>query len=202
MAVGALATSIAPSSSKGHRPSYSLRANCPNEPWHGRHLVALPTSHQLGLENFTVSPTTPSSNFRPVEIGNGNYALRVDGHNDNPSKLSYLAALKSTTGTRTVSMAVVYASRPHYSANYLAVESCPAGYECVIDQWTFDEAESDMVYPNFRYAGFNGEWEPFKDAAPEGWHVYWKGNAGLHHPIRLDLTPLDDERRFATDSHP
>jgi hypothetical protein len=64
-----------------------------------------------------------------------------------------------------------------------------------------DEAGSGMVRPNFRFAGFDGKWEPFKDAAPEGWHVYWKGNSGLYHPIQLDLAPLD-EHCLATDSHP
>ena len=69
-------------------------------------------------------------------------------------------------------------------------EACPDGYECIADQWEMDDAGKDGVYSDFRFAGFKGKWEPFKDAAPEGWHVYWKGNAGLTHPIQLDLVPL------------
>jgi hypothetical protein len=46
-----------------------------------------------------------------------------------------------------------------------------------------------MVHLNFKFAGYEGDWEPVKDAAPEGWHIYWKGGGGLYHPIALDLVP-------------
>jgi hypothetical protein len=46
-----------------------------------------------------------------------------------------------------------------------------------------------MVHLNFKFAGYEGDWETVKDAAPEGWHIYWKGGGGLYHPIALDLVP-------------
>jgi hypothetical protein len=68
-------------------------------------------------------------------------------------------------------------------------DTCPEGYECVVDQWTFDAAV-DMAYPNFRFVGFKGNWKPFKDAGKEGWHVYWKGDTGVHAPIHLDMVSM------------
>jgi hypothetical protein len=167
--------------------------NSPTEPWHGRHLVALPTSHQLGLENFTVSPTTPPVRFRPVKVANGNYALQGEGEGTDSTGFPYLAALKSTIGTRTTSMALIYAQNPTLHPSSVDVGTCPEGYECVIDQWTFDDAGPDIVYPNFRFAGYQGRWKPMKDAKTEGWHVYWKANAGLYHPIQLDLVSMDGD---------
>jgi hypothetical protein len=68
-------------------------------------------------------------------------------------------------------------------------DTCPPGYECVVDQWMFDVAVN-MALPNFRFAGFEGKWKPFKDAGKEGWHVYWKGDTGVYSPIELDLVPM------------
>jgi hypothetical protein len=149
--------------------------------------VALPTSHQLGLENFTVHPTTTPLKFRPIKLSNGNYVLQGDGSN------MYLAALKSKQGTRTTSMAVMHVSQPPLHFINPVVDACPGEYECVVNNWTFD-AGKDMTFPNFRFAGFRGAWEPFKDAGKDGWHVYWKGNAGLAHPIQLDLALLGDNK--------
>jgi hypothetical protein len=126
-----------------------------------------------------------------VKVANGNYALRGEGSGADPIGFPYLAALKSTTGTRTTSMAIIYAKKPARTSSNVKVETCPKGYECVVDQWTFDDASMDMVYSNFRFAGYQGKWQPSKDAGKEGWHVYWKGNAGLNHPIQLDLAPTD-----------
>jgi hypothetical protein len=153
--------------------------------------VALPTSHQLGLENFTVHPETPPLKFIPVKVTNGNYALQGEGRSDNLSEISFLAALKSKAGTHTASMAIVYMSRPNDRSNKFYLNACPAGYECIADQWTFDDPQADLLRADFRFAGFNGKWDSFKDAGDEGWHVYWKGNAGLFHPIQLDLAPVD-----------
>jgi hypothetical protein len=148
--------------------------------------VALPSSHQLGLENFTVHPTTPPLKFRPVKLSSGNYALQGEDSNNNDSEAPYLVALNSKQGTRTASMAIVHMRQPTPHFFKAHVDSCPQGYDCVVDHWTFDAA-MDMTYPNFRFAGYKGNWAPFKDAGKEGWHVYWKGNAGLSHPIQLDL---------------
>ncbi|KAH7382622.1 hypothetical protein DE146DRAFT_234510 [Phaeosphaeria sp. MPI-PUGE-AT-0046c] len=181
-----------------HPPGYDaqpqqpffLRANCPDEPWHGRYLVALPSSEQLGLENFTVHPETPPLKFVPLKVINGNYALQGEGGSDDLSDIPFLAALKSTTGTRTISMAMVYMSRPNRQSNNFYPNACPDGYECVTDQWAMDDPGADMVRAGFKFAGFDGKWEPFKDAGKEGWHMYWKGNAGLVHPLHLDLAPV------------
>jgi hypothetical protein len=88
-------------------------------------------------------------------------------------------------------MAIIHISKPsrHSEAVF---DSCPEGYACAVDQWMFDD-DVDNVHPNFRFASFEGKWEPFKDAGAEGWHVYWKGNEGLYHPIQLDLVPIHGE---------
>lgn len=131
--------------------------------------------------------------FVLVKVTNGNYALQGEGGSDNLSAIPFLAALESTTGTRTSSMAIVYMSKLSLQSNKFYLNACPAGYVCVADQWIFDDAGTDMVLKNFRFAGFNGKWEPFKDAGKEGWHVYWKGNAGLTHSTQLDLAPVDED---------
>lgn len=129
--------------------------------------------------------------FTPVKVTNGNYALQSEGESDNLSDIPFLAALKSNTGIHTASMAIVYMWRPNDQSNSFYLNACPTGYECVANQWTFDDPSTDILRANFRFAGFNGKWEPFKDAGEGGWHVYWKGNAGLVHPIQLDLVPVD-----------
>jgi hypothetical protein len=138
------------------------------EPWHGRHLVALPSSHSLGLENFTNSPTTQPVKSGPIKAANGKYALRGEGGSVDPIRFPYLAALNSTTGTRTTNMAIVYAQKPTLLSETFKVEICPEGYDCVVDQWIFDEAGADVVHYNFRFAGYRGNWQPFKDAGKKG----------------------------------
>lgn len=143
----------------------------------------------MGLENFTVSPTTPPVKFRPIRLQNGNYALQGEGMKEQPHRLPYLAALKLPEGTRTISMGVVFLQVDGYQKRYDGFDGCPGNYGCIIDQWTFDPVQAYMIHQNFRFAGFEGAWEPFKDAGKEGWHVYWKGDAGMRSPIRLDLVP-------------
>jgi hypothetical protein len=162
----------------------------PKEPWHGRHIVALPTSHQIGLENFTVGPTTPPLKFLPIHLPNSFYALRGEGSHTSDGRAPFLVALKSTTGTRTASMAVLYIENPTRGQTWIP-DACTEGYECAVDQWNFEDAGTDMVHPNLRFEGFEGRFQPMKDAPHgEGWHVYWKGDAGLRHPIALDLVPI------------
>jgi hypothetical protein len=136
----------------------------------------MPSSRQLGLENLTVLSPTPPLKFRPLKLSNGNYAVQGEIDGNDPSKASYLAALISSEGTRSASMASLY--------------TCPEGDECIADQWTF-APWINSVYANFRFAGFKGRWEPFKDAGKEGWHLYWKGDFGPHHSIQLDLVSVD-----------
>ncbi|KAF2035301.1 hypothetical protein EK21DRAFT_84916 [Setomelanomma holmii] len=172
-----------------HIQYFFLRANCPQEPWHGRNVVALPTSQRLGLENFTVSPITPGLNFRPISLANGRYALRGEGDNDVHNDAPYLVALKPLNGTQITGMIVLYLPTPDGELPETAVVACPDDFDCTADQWTFDAAGGDMVHPNFKFARSEGDWEPNKDAAPEGWHVYWRTGGDLYHPITVDLVP-------------
>ncbi|KAH6612050.1 hypothetical protein C7974DRAFT_90489 [Boeremia exigua] len=173
---------------------YTLRANCPDQPWHGRSLVNLPLSKRLGLENFTVNPETPALKFLPIRIHNedNKYALRGYGVGDDLSRTPYLAAL-TNNATRTVSLKIVYLPTPLRESFKTQTDACPEDYDCTADQWTFDDpsrlSSSAQFYRDLRFGGFKGRWEPFKDAGKEGWHVYWKGNAGIHHPVQFDLVP-------------
>ncbi|KAF1843490.1 uncharacterized protein K460DRAFT_357213 [Cucurbitaria berberidis CBS 394.84] len=169
---------------------YYIRVNARKTPWHGHWLTTLPTSQQLGIENFTIHPSTPPLRLRPIRMTNHTYALRSGPIGNDLSRIPYLAALNSKAGTRTVSMAIVHLPSPKRSSFKTNPDACPEGFECTADQWVMDKAGKDGVYSNIRFAGFKGKWQPFNDAAPEGWSVYWKGNAGLYHPVRFDLVPF------------
>ncbi|KAJ8114305.1 hypothetical protein OPT61_g3788 [Boeremia exigua] len=173
-----------------------LMVSCsPDEPWHGRHLVDLPTGDRLGLENFTVNPETPPLRFTPVRIRNDDnrYALRGDGVGDDLSRIPYLAALINRV-TRTVSMKIVYLPTPLQESFETQTDACLQGYSCTADQWFFSDvgpiSGPKEVYRDFRFGGFRGRWELFKDAGREGWHVYWKGAAGTHRPVQFDLVSV------------
>ncbi|KAJ4334415.1 hypothetical protein N0V87_006849 [Didymella glomerata] len=174
---------------------FTLRANCSDGPWNGRHLVNLPTGHRLGLENFTVHPETPGIEFIPIRLhdDDNKYALRGISVGDDLSRTPYLAAL-TNNATRTVSLKIVYVPTPLRESFETQTDACPEGYDCTADQWTFDEptpipGNSQQAYYNLKFGGFTGVWAPFKDAGKEGWHIYWKGDAGMHHPIQFDLVP-------------
>lgn len=158
--------------------------------------MSLPTSHRLGLENFTVHPETPGLQFLPIRLRDDDdkYALRGFSVGDDLSRTPYLAAL-TNNATRTVSLKIVYLPTPLRESFETQTDACPEGYDCTADQWTFDEptptaGDSQQTCYNLKFSGFNGVWEPFKDAGKEGWHVYWKGNAGMHHPVQFDLVPF------------
>jgi hypothetical protein len=85
-------------------------------------------------------------------------------------------------------MFIVYTADPAQ----IDPEACPQGYKCVADQWTLGAAGEDGVYPDFGYAGYRGKWAPFQDAGVEGWHVYWKGDAGNRRTIGLELEPVTE----------
>ncbi|KAF9694000.1 hypothetical protein EKO04_007862 [Ascochyta lentis] len=169
---------------------YSLRANCPNKPWDGHYLVNLPSTNRLGLENFTVHPETPPLKFLPIRLRDdaNKYALRGDGVGDDLSRTPYLAAF-TNNATRTVTLKIVYLPTPLRESFETQTDACPEGYDCTADQWMLDEP-GNGIYQDFKFGGFKGRWEPFKDAGKEGWHVYWKGNAGIHHPLQFDLVPI------------
>lgn len=156
----------------------------------------LPTSHRLGLENFTVHPETPGVKFLPIRLrdDDNKYALRGEGIGDDLSRTPYLAAL-TNNATRTVGLKIVYLPSPLRESFETQTDACPEGYDCTADQWVFDEATDypgadRQVYFNIKFGGFKGSWAPFKDAGKEGWNVYWKGNAGMHHEVQFDLVPV------------
>src|SRR5690242_1752404 len=173
-------------------PRTLIMFNSTDEPWHRRHLVSLLTGDRLGLENFTVNPETPPLKFLPIRIHDDDdkYALRGDGIGDDLSRTPYLAAL-TNIATRTVSMKIVYLPTPLRESFETQTDACPKGYECTADQWIFADSGSgeSRVHYDFAFGGFKGRWKPFKDAGTEGWHVYWKGNAGMQHSMQFDLVP-------------
>lgn len=160
----------------------------------------LPTSHRLGLENFTVNPETPPLKFLPIRLrdDDNKFALRGYDSGDDLSRTPYLAAL-TNTATRTAGLKIVYLPTPLRESFETQTDACPEGYDCTADEWEFDDiaAGDSQTYYNLKFSGFKGRWEPFKDAGKEGWHVYWKGNAGVHHPVQLDLVPVRDIRSNA-----
>lgn len=92
-------------------------------------------------------------------------------------------------------MTTIRASEPS-EENVEEEEACPEGYECSTDQWTFITVSNSGF--DFKYTGFQGAFEPVKDAGEEGWHVYWKSNATstgidgdgderVFHPVQLDI---------------
>ena len=178
-----------------------ITSHSTRQPWHGRSLVTLPTTQRLGLENFTIHPAMPPPQFLPIRIrdDDNKYALRGTDSNDDLSRTPYLAAL-ANQATRTVSLKIVYLPTPLRESFETQIEDCPKGYECTADQWVFDEDDSGdgQILYNLQFAGFTGKWFPFKDAGKEGWHVYWKGDLGVHISVNFDLVPLpqDDARIF------
>lgn len=172
----------------------------PNEPWHNRHLVQLPTTQMLGLENFTVHPITPPFTFMPVQIGgDGRYGLRaLDGIGDDENLEPWVAAIKPKNGIRTVAMKVVALPNPFTGDDYF---DCPDGCDCENDTWTASEGGPQGGLQFFGYGGFHGAWIPTKDAGAEGWHVYFKDlgdgerAAGFGHEILLDVVPVEEEGR-------
>ncbi|KAL1605902.1 hypothetical protein SLS59_003023 [Nothophoma quercina] len=138
----------------------------------------------------------PLLQFLPIRIreDENRYALQGVYVGDDLSRTPYLAAL-ANNATHTVSMKIVYLPSPLQESFDTHTDACPEGYDCTADQWTFGDdnpmvGDTQSIHYDFRFGGFKGKWKPFKDAGKEGWHVYWKGNAGIHHPVQFDLIPV------------
>ncbi|KAJ4324050.1 hypothetical protein N0V94_001552 [Neodidymelliopsis sp. IMI 364377] len=159
------------------------------------HIVDFPDLERL--ENFTVHPETPPLKFLPIRLNDDDhkYALRGDGVGDDLFRTPYLAAV-TNNATRTVSLKIAYLPTPLRESFETQTDACPEGYDCTADQWTLEDASDSGVYSDFRFGGFKGTWEPFKDAGKEGWHIYWKGNAGVSHSIQFDLVPVTEVDGF------
>ncbi|KAF2242387.1 hypothetical protein BU26DRAFT_438867, partial [Trematosphaeria pertusa] len=166
----------------------------PKEPWHNRHLIPIPTSQILGLENFTVHPATPPVLFTPIELspGTGNYAFRAAYSGDDLSQTPYIAALTSNAENHDVSMKVIPLPDPTDESIQLNPNACPENYECKADAWTAKPNQNGELTA-LGIEGLEGAWEPIKDAGKGGWHVYWKPDGGdkVYHPIQIDIVPYN-----------
>ena len=170
-------SNIPPQASHSSADLYS-----PNKPWHNRHLTTLPTTRNLGLENFTTHPTTPPIYIEPVALPNNIYALRVTDGGDDLSKTPYIAALEDHRYSYTpdaIGLKTVYASSP-----VSEVEGCPEQFACVSNGFIVYEDEGRKL----AYGGFVGGWKAEKDAGTEGWHVYWvKKSERVSGAIELEI---------------
>ncbi|KAF2684393.1 hypothetical protein K458DRAFT_431357 [Lentithecium fluviatile CBS 122367] len=185
LALTAMSSTIASPLSRRADTHY-LRVNAPNEPYHQRHLVLLPNSYRLGLENFTVHPTTPPVTFTPVRLASGRYALRgTPAASAGASETPYIAVFTAKDGSRPATMGVVLAPGSSKEEIDAEPEACENGFECRADVWTGVDGGK------LEYAGKTGTWEPVKEA-PEGWVVYWKGagDGEVYHPITLEIVPV------------
>ncbi|KAF2105804.1 hypothetical protein BDV96DRAFT_607914 [Lophiotrema nucula] len=132
-------------------PKYFLKVNAPHEPWHGRHIVQLPTSGRLG------PPSQPGSS--------------------DSSRIPLVAALTSNlwTGDKAASLRVLEGNSPE-DVN----DDCPDVARCKADDWNVNFDGSDRPTP-LTFGGFPGVFAAVKDASPEGWHVYWESTEGQKH---------------------
>jgi hypothetical protein len=153
--------------------------------------VPLPTSHRLGLANFTLHPAPAPLKLTPVQIvtsSSTTWALQGPA-GDDLSLTPFLAAIINPS-THTVSMSLVHLPSPLASSFAASPAACPTGCLCAADQWTFDVG-ADGALANLGFGEFKGKWVPFRDAGEEGWTLYWKGNAGLRHTVQIDLVVLE-----------
>ncbi|KAF1960709.1 hypothetical protein CC80DRAFT_500984 [Byssothecium circinans] len=160
---------------------YYLRVNAPQEPYHNRHVVILPTSQNLGLENFTVHPDTPPILFAPIKLTSGNFALRAQ-FSGNDAETAFIAALLPTSGSGDVALMIVYAPEPTQESIKNEPDACPEGFTCIADQWTVGASLG------FAGKGGSGTFEAVK-LAPEGWQTLWRtdGEETVYHSITLDV---------------
>jgi hypothetical protein len=97
-------------------------------------------------------------------------------------------------------MATVYAQKPTLHPYKFEPDTCPKGYECVVDHWMLDEAGTGMVHRGFRFASYRAFWQLFNDAGGEVWHIHWKSDTGLDYTIQMDLAPTDGHEDCAATS--
>ncbi|KAF2012950.1 hypothetical protein BU24DRAFT_261911 [Aaosphaeria arxii CBS 175.79] len=168
-------------------PQYFFRCHAPEQPWHQRHLVLLPSSQLLGLENFTVHPTTPPFTFTPIPIpSTPNYAFRAPFAGDDRTATPYLSAI-STTASRSSNLGVLPGPDPNHIAR------CPEQKNCSAN--AFSVYDGDTGFKRLSLEVFPGAFEAVKDAPNgEGWHVYWRGSGGptaWDRAIEFDIVPIE-----------
>ncbi|KAH7121022.1 hypothetical protein B0J11DRAFT_54948 [Dendryphion nanum] len=154
-------------------PLFFLRTFAPEQPWHGRHLVLLPSSRRLGLENFTVHPTTPPITFTPLQLAStSSFALALPGGSDDENQNPWLAAFKAHSST-TASFGTIVSLDPNDVKG-----TCPADVEeCQANGFTMYQGQGgDPGLKRLSFDGFQGgAFQAVKDAPKgEGWHVYWR----------------------------
>jgi hypothetical protein len=133
----------------------------------------------------------------PVKVPDqATYALKLPSSGDDHGKTPYVATLV-TMATRTASLGEILFSNPTKTGKWVAgpPSACPASKDCLKDAFsvyqpsaaegdevmvdnsaTGDEHGKAAVLGRLGYEGFSGQWEAWKDAGKEGWHVYWKGS--------------------------
>ncbi|KAF2188710.1 hypothetical protein K469DRAFT_85383 [Zopfia rhizophila CBS 207.26] len=177
-------------------PTYYLRVNSPNQPWHHRAIIQIPSTKLLGLENFTVNPSTKPIHVQPIRIPSKEaYALRLPYTGDDLTRTPYIAALqpKSANSTKSAAMKVIYAPTP-LEKDVGAVEACPRDAQCVSDAWGVAEVGKEGGEGRgLRFEGWKGKWVAVKDAVPEGWHVYWRGeeeeDGKVGYDVEVEVVP-------------
>ncbi|KAF2002318.1 hypothetical protein P154DRAFT_594682 [Amniculicola lignicola CBS 123094] len=144
------------------------------KPWGSRQIVPIPTTGNLGLENFTIHPTTPGIKFLPIQLPNSpsSYALQVspvDWESDDDA-IAYIAAVYSP-GSHRAALRVIHLAPEPVATGAVSAECMDDGLECHMSQWKIEEGV-------LTYGGFGGEWVVVKDVSPYGWSVYWSADAG------------------------
>ncbi|KAF2275765.1 uncharacterized protein EI97DRAFT_434172 [Westerdykella ornata] len=192
-------------------------------PWQGRPLLQLPTTHLIGLENFTIHPPSAGLTVLPIRIPKQEpplYALRIPSPSDDLTNTPYLAALlpASNGKPKWASAAPIFVPDPTGETVRKWRDRCPRGWECGADAWVIysgtdagDESQSAgsvcvagerQPLGKLAYGGFNGHWEAVKDAPnSEGWHVYWIAEDAGKEPgvpvgtrVEIEIVPTKDGR--------
>ncbi|KAF2746202.1 hypothetical protein M011DRAFT_88526 [Sporormia fimetaria CBS 119925] len=189
-------------------PAYHLRVHAPEQPWHHRHIIQLPSTRLLGLENFTRRPETTPVTVLPIQIPDkAEYALRVPDRGDDLSRTPYVSALlPKDTARGSVSLRIIYIPDPRDETIGRNPDACPGGKKCAASAFVLygmdspnpeDGVVEEKLLGKLAYSGFEGHWEAVKDAPrSEGWHLYWKptegaGDVELGTKIEIDVVSVE-----------
>lgn len=161
----------------------------------------------MGLENFTVHPSTPPLVLLPVLIpnGQGTFALRDISNGDDLSVTSWVTAMvpspASNEAQEGIAIGIVYTPNPLPSSFEASPGACPDGWECIAHRWVLNEAdvdrdkggdEKELSGWEVGIQGLDGGWRARKEEEREGWGVWWmrEGEEGEGTRLGVELTPL------------
>lgn len=177
----------------------NLHFTRPNQPYHNRHIIKLPKTQLLGLENFTVHPETPPQTFVPIQIPNKpSYALRIPSGTDDLTRTPWITVLlPKKPYPRSASLGEILAPEPG------KVEpTCRKGKTCIGDGFRIgvprggSTGNGEGSLGKLAFGGFEGHWEVLKDVpGGGGWHLYWKAEHGGNEEVPLG-TPVEVEVVF------